>query len=126
MRDFRKFTVTRLSRQLTVAIYNLLPQFPADERYALCQQLRRASVSVGANIAEGAGRRTNRDFAHFLTQAIGSLSEVEYLLLLAVDLGFIEETQAREMDLLQQSLKRKLFRFYESLGIEPDAPSRRA
>ncbi len=126
MRDFRKFTVTRLSRQLTVEIYKLLSQFPVDERFALCQQLRRASVSVGANIAEGAGRNTNRDFAHYLVQSIGSLSEVEYLLLLAGDLGYVQETRLHDLDIQIQTLKQKLFRFRESLGTESAAQKRRA
>ena len=118
MRDFRKFTVTRLARQLTVRVYELLPLFPTDERYALCQQLRRAAVSVGANIAEGAGRHTNRDFAHFLVQAIGSLSELEYLFLIAFDLGFLGEREQREVDEMIQVLKRKLYRFRESLEMK--------
>ena len=119
MRDFKKFTVIKLSRRLAVLVYALLPQFPPEERYALCQQLRRASVSVGANIAEGAGRQSNRDFGHFLVPSIGSLSEVEYLLMIAVDLGYLSEAQRMDVDNVLQALKCKLYRFRESLWIEP-------
>jgi len=115
MRDFRKFDVTRLARDLTVEIYALLTVLPADERFAMGQQLRRAAVSVGANIAEGAGRTTARDFAHFLSQSIGSLCELEYLLLVAFDLGYIDLARQHRLDRGIQFLKRKLFRFKEAV-----------
>ncbi|MBR9974742.1 MAG: four helix bundle protein [Bacteroidetes bacterium] len=118
MRDFRKFVVTDLSRALAVKVYGILESFPRDERYDFCRQLRRAVVSVGANIAEGAGRHTDKDFAHFLSQSIGSACEVEYLLLLATDLGFIEEKQRAQIDDDIQHVKSKLYRFRESLGAE--------
>jgi four helix bundle protein len=115
MRDFRKFDVTRLARSLTVEIYALLSVLPADERFALGQQLRRAAVSVGANIAEGAGRTTAKDFAHFLSQSIGSLCELEYLLLVALDLGYINSASQNRLDRSIQFLKQKLFRFKEAV-----------
>lgn len=115
MRDFKNFEVTKLARKLTVRIYDLLPLLPVDERFALCQQFRRASISVGANIAEGAGRHTDRDFAHFLTLAVGSLSELEYLMLITVDLGYLDSSLQKEIDSQMQLLKKKLYRFRESL-----------
>jgi four helix bundle protein len=74
---------------LVKAVYALAKQFPKAEQYRLVDQLTRAAVSVPSNIAEGFGRATKKDFAHFLSQARGSLFEVETQLLLANDLGFV-------------------------------------
>lgn len=93
MRDFRKLKVWEKSHRLTLVVYKLSGSFPASERYGLTSQLRRASVSVSANIAEGCGRDTKVEFARFLDIAMGSASEVEYLLLLANDLNYIEKDE---------------------------------
>ena len=78
---------------MVLAVYQLLKKFPSEERFALCDQLRRAAISVPSNIAEGFGRATNKDFAHFLSQARGSLFEVETQLLIAKDLGFVGDVE---------------------------------
>ncbi|MBE0644137.1 MAG: four helix bundle protein [Bacteroidetes bacterium] len=115
MRKFNDFEVIALSRKLTVDLYQTVNEFPNIERYSLCQQIRRAAVSVGANIAEGAGRQTAKDFAHFLTQSIGSACELEYLLLIAQDLGYIQSFRRKQLDNQVQIIKHKLFRFRASL-----------
>lgn len=89
MRDFRKLKVWEKAHRLVLAVYELTAVFPDSERYGLSSQLRRASVSIPANIAEGCGRATSTEFARFLDIAMGSASEVEYLLLLANDLGLV-------------------------------------
>jgi four helix bundle protein len=93
MADFKRLTVWKAARVLTLQIYRETAAFPAHEQFGLTNQLRRAAVSVGANLAEGCGRGGNREFARFLTMAIGSASEVEFLLLLAVDLGYLRDTK---------------------------------
>jgi len=80
--------------ELVKLVYGLLRQFPAEERYALTDQLRRAAVSVPSNIAEGNGRASNKDYAHFLSIARGSLYETVTQLELARDLGYISEYDA--------------------------------
>ena len=115
MRKFMNYDVTADARQLAVSVYRLLPLFPNEERYALCQQLRRAVVSIGANIAEGAGRATDKDFAHFLSQSIGSACELEYLFLISLDLGYLDHQSVSEMDVQTQRIKSRLFRFRERL-----------
>jgi len=77
------------THELTLAIYRATAQFPREEQYGLTQQLRRAAVSIGSNIAEGCGGRGNGEFHKFLQIATGSASEVEYQLLLARDLGYM-------------------------------------
>lgn len=71
-------------------VYRVQKKFPAEERFSLCDQLRRAVVSIPSNIAEGRGRDTARDFAHFLTLARGSLNEVTTQLELATRLGYMK------------------------------------
>ncbi|MEK7667045.1 MAG: four helix bundle protein [Gemmatimonadota bacterium] len=76
---------------LTLAVYRATSAFPPAERFGLVAQIRRAAVSIPANIAESCGRRTNRDEAHLLQVAFGSTCELEAELLLAKDLGFLRE-----------------------------------
>ena len=89
MRDFRQIRVWEKAHQLTLEIYKVTAHFPKEELYGLTSQLRRASASIAANIAEGFGRGGNVELARFLQIAIGSAYEVEYHILLAKDLGLI-------------------------------------
>ena len=81
--SFRDLRVWQEAMKLTVEIYRASGSFPKQEQFGLTQQIRRASVSVPSNIAEGKGRRTDKDFAHFLYHARGSLLEVQTQVLLA-------------------------------------------
>jgi four helix bundle protein len=89
MKNFRDLEVWRLSHELVLRIYRLTSAFPHEEQFSLTSQARRAAVSIPANIAEGCGRGSNRDFSRFLQIAAGSASELEYHLLLSRDLGFL-------------------------------------
>ena len=75
---------------MTVNVYRATEAFPSRERFGLTDQIRRASISIPANIAEGCGRRSQRDFARFLQISVGSANELEYHLLLARELGYLE------------------------------------
>jgi four helix bundle protein len=89
MADFKRLQVWKAARTLTLQIYRESAAFPHHEQLGLTNQLRRAAVSIGANIAEGCARGGDREFARFLTMSIGSVAEVEFLLLLAIDLGYL-------------------------------------
>jgi four helix bundle protein len=89
MRDFRQIKVWEKAHRLTLEIYKTTARFPREELYGLTSQLRRASASIPANIAEGFGRGGNVELARFLQIGMGSAYEVEYHALLAKDLGFI-------------------------------------
>jgi len=82
---------------LVIQIYQLSRQFPQEERYNLTSQMRRAAVSVPANIAEGSGRRTLRDYIRFLYQAKGSLTELEYLVHLSHRLAYINASDFQQL-----------------------------
>jgi four helix bundle protein len=90
MRDFRSLQVWEKAHRLTVDIYQATKSFPADERFGLTSQARRSAASIPTNIAEGCGREGEKELARFLTIAAGSASELEYQLLLARDLGFLD------------------------------------
>lgn len=89
MQDYQKLLVWQRAHALVLSVYELTREYPPDERFGLTSQTRRCAVSIASNIAEGSGRSTDRDFAHFLHIAVGSTNELEYQLLLARDLGFI-------------------------------------
>jgi four helix bundle protein len=89
MQSYQQLRVWQRAHALTLAVYRLATSFPADERFGLCSQLRRAAVSLPANIVEGSKRQSAADYARFLNIAEASLAETEYLLLLALDLGYV-------------------------------------
>ena len=89
MEMFKNLIVWQKAMELVRAVYALSKAFPADERYALTDQLRRAVVSIPSNIAEGNGRASNAEYGHFLSIARGSLYETMTQLQIAVDLGYI-------------------------------------
>ena len=91
--SFRDLHVWQQSMALTTRVYELSRSFPEDEKFGLTAQIRRASVSVPSNIAEGSGRRSKGEFLQFLGIATGSLREVETETILATMLGFVEEVQ---------------------------------
>ena len=86
---FKNLIVWQKAMELTKLVYGLVERFPVEERYALADQLRRAVVSIPSNIAEGNGRTGNKDYAHFLAIARGSLYETITHLELAKELGYI-------------------------------------
>lgn len=98
MKDFKELKVWQKAYALSLTIYEKSRDFPREELYGLTGQLRRAAVSVGANIAEGCGRRSDGEFTRFLQISRGSLSEVEHHLLLARDLKFITRETHQELD----------------------------
>ena len=82
--------------ELVVEVYKLTKTFPAEEKYGLVSQMNRAAVSVPSNIAEGAGRGSNKDFSHFISISIGSMCELHTQLVLSERLGFIDNLQYKK------------------------------
>ena len=91
MKRIKNLKVYQKSKQLVIDIYKLLETFPDAERFALCNQIRRAVVSIPSNIAEGMGRVSDKDQAHFLNIAYGSVMETYAQLDIAHDLGYIND-----------------------------------
>jgi len=93
-RSYRDLVVWQKGIELAKLIYPLSARFPADERFGLTSQIRRASVSVPSNIAEGQARRTTGEFVQFISHAEGSVAEVDIQLVIAVELDFVTKKQA--------------------------------
>src|SRR5262249_22576431 len=98
VKNFRDLKVWQRSHSLTLNVYKATANFPSDERFGLTTQLRRASASIPANIAEGCGRSGDAEFGRFLLIAMGSASEVEYHCLLAKDLGMLSSSVHSGLD----------------------------
>jgi four helix bundle protein len=118
MRDFRELKVWEKSHSLTLKIYKATSTFPKDELYGLTRQIRRSCASIPTNIAEGCGRNTDSELARFLTIAMGSASELEYLLLLSRDLNILDVSSFEELtnDIIE--VKRMLTSFILKLKAE--------
>ncbi|OKL41182.1 four helix bundle protein [Pontibacter flavimaris] len=100
MHNFKELRVWKEAIELAKSVYIITANFPADEKYGLKSQVNRAAVSIPSNIAEGAGRGSNKEFAQFLKIALGSAFEVETQMILAEAFGFV--TEADNEKLMQQ------------------------
>ena len=96
--SYRRLRVYNHAKELVVFVYHLLKFFPKEENYALCDQLRRAVISIPSNIAEGMGRTSVKEQIHFIEIAFGSLNEVMCQLEIAYELKFITEEQLSQAD----------------------------
>lgn len=113
--NYKDLDAYKESKALVILVYALIKKFPHEEQYALCDQLRRAVISVPSNIAEGSGRTSAKDQAHFFEMAFGSLMEVNCQIDIAHDLGYIIKEDVERVELhvkaiasLLSGLRRKL------------------
>jgi len=124
---FEKLDVWQEARVLNRALYAIARKFPKDEMFAMTSQLRRAATSVSSNIAEGSGRNSDKDFAHFLEQAYGSLMEAGSLCFLAFDEGYVTKPDLEPVLGTMQTLANRVAALNRSLSVEtsktPFAPS---
>lgn len=116
MRDYRKLEVWTKSHELFLHIRKaVLVKFPPAERFELGSQLSRAALSVPLNIVEGCGRATDKDFARFLDNALGSLNEVDYCCLCAEALGYVSKDNYSELVTMIVSVRTRLINFLRFL-----------
>ena len=115
MRDFRELKVWQKSHLLALHMYKATLDFPREEIYGLTSQIRRCYTSIPANIAEGCGRGSGLDMARFFQIAMGSASELEYHLLLARDLRYIEESAHEVLHADVTEVKKMLTAFIKTL-----------
>lgn len=106
--SFEKLEVWQLSRKLTVEIFRLIKKFPKEEIYGLSSQLKRASLSVSSNIAEGSSRISGKDRAHFSVMAFSSLMEALNQLIIANDLDYLSEEELGTLRVKISELSNKL------------------
>jgi carbamoyl-phosphate synthase large subunit len=126
---FRDLEVWQVSMALAKAVYALTARFPREERYGLSSQLQRAAVSIPSNIAEGHARATTRDYARFVSIALGSVAELETQLLLARAFEMGSDEASAETLQLCDRVGQMLRRLHQSLAVklfpspEPRVPS---
>jgi four helix bundle protein len=120
--DYHELIVWQRAIELTVCIYKLTRSFPKEELYGLISQMRRASVSVASNIAEGRGRITPGEFRQFLGLAQGSMYELQTQLLVARKLGMGSDENLNEAELLSDEVSKMLGSFIQTLRL----PERKA
>ena len=119
MQDTKNLVVAEHAKQLAVDVYTLTAGYPPSERFGLTSQMRRAAVSVGSNIAEGCGRRSNKELLGYLYIANGSASELEFQLELACALGFGDPHIATSVASRTRSVRRMLNRLITFLRTQP-------
>jgi len=115
MHNFKELNIWKRSVDLAVKVYQLVQDFPKEEKFGLTSQITRCAVSIGSNIAEGAGRNTDKDFNNFLGIALGSSFELETQLIIATKIGIIDDEKFKSIssEILQvqkmiNGFKRKL------------------
>ncbi|MFC0185663.1 four helix bundle protein [Pseudarcicella hirudinis] len=118
MRDFRKYTVWEQGHKLVLELYRITKTFPAEEKFGLTSQIRRSGISIPTNIAEGCGKPSEKDFARFLGISFGSCQEIEYLMLLARDLDYLNEANYDSIFLEIVSIKKQLYHLIKKLNAE--------
>lgn len=111
----KKLDVWKKSIVLIQKIYNLTKLFPRVENFGLINQMRRATVSIAANIAEGAGRQTKKEFIQFLHMAQGSLSELDTHLEISEKLGYLEKNNIQDLSLMMNDIDKMLTGLIKSL-----------
>ncbi len=126
MRDFRRLDVWHVAHQFVLDVYRASSSFPQHEAFGLTSQLRRSAASIPANIAEGCGRTGEAELSRFLRIASGSASECEYHLLLAKELGYLNDEDYKGLEKQVCRLKRMIFGLLRSMtdSRQPTAEGR--
>ena len=117
MHNYNNLQIWQQAMDLVEEIYKLTASFPIEEKFGLVSQMTRAAVSIPSNIAEGAGRNSDKDFAHFISIAIGSLYELNTQIVLSERLGYINQLQSQELQKKLDNLQRKSVSFKSKLNI---------
>lgn len=114
---FEKLEVWQEARATNRVIYRLARKFPRNEMFAMTSQIRRAAISISSNIAEGSGRNSDKDFAHFLEQAYGSLMETASIFYLALDENYVAEIELEPLFDRLETLAKRIASLNRSLDV---------
>lgn len=117
MHRFKELEIWKRSRLFCSEIYKLTSNFPESEKFGLTNQLRRATVSIASNIAEGSSRNSNKDFSRFLEITLGSCYEIETQLLIAFDLKFITEIELHAISKELEEIIKMISKFKSTLKV---------
>jgi len=115
MKSHKDLDVWKKSIDLSVEVYRLSESFPKEEMYGITSQMRRASVSIASNIAEGAARRTDKDFIHFLHMALGSASELDTQIEIMIKVGYADSIAMKELQKSNGVISKMLYGLIRSI-----------
>ena len=116
MHNFREMIIWQKAREFVKEIYQTAAKFPSEEKFALASQMPRAAVSIPSNIAEGAGRNSNKDFNRFLNIANGSAFELITQIYLAYDLNYIDKSKLENLTVKIIEIKKMIYGFKKGLN----------
>lgn len=117
MHNFKELKVWQNARTLVKEIYVNTNNFPTEERYGLISQMRRSAVSIPSNIAEGSGRRTDKDFVYFLNVSLGSAYELQTLLFLSQDLELLNTERAESLNSSLEEIQKMIYGLIKTIKI---------
>lgn len=115
MDNYKNLKIWNKSIDLAIEVYHLTAEFPAEEMYGITSQIRRSSVSISSNIAEGAGRFTNKDFNRFINIAYGSSCELESQLIISLRLGYISDNEFQTVNKTINQIQKMMYSFSKHL-----------
>ena len=116
--NFKELNCWKEAKDFSVIVYKITSKIPSSEIYGITSQIKRAAVSIPSNIAEGAGRNTNKDFSRFIAIALGSTFELETLFIIASELNFIDTKDIEELNLRLNKIQKMLVNFQKHLNNE--------
>jgi four helix bundle protein len=118
MKDYKKLNVFQKTRHFNTDLYSVTKIFPDSEKFGITSQIRRASISIATNIAEGCGRDSSKEFARFLNIAYASACEVECLLILSNDLKILADNESQRLSGNVEEIKKMIFGFIQKLKTD--------
>jgi four helix bundle protein len=118
MQDFKKLLVWQKAFKLITTTYQIVSTFPVEEKYVLTSQIKRATLSISNNIAEGCGRFTKNDFVHFLQMALGSTNEVENCILVCKELQYLNDSSFETLNTQNVEIRKMLIALIEKIRRE--------
>ena len=120
MHNYKNLHIWQEGITLARRIYEVTSHFPANEKFGIVSQMTRAAVSIPSNIAEGAGRNSNKDFVHFLSIAIGSIFELHTQITICEQIGYVTAEEAKELDEQTFTLQQQIYSYRQRIeGIAP-------
>jgi four helix bundle protein len=114
--NFKELKVWQKSRSLTKSIYEETKKFPSEEMFGIISQMRRSSISIVSNIAEGCGRNTSKQLKHYLEIAYGSATELEAQLIISLDLGYIQDATFNDLESSISEIQKMISAFYKNIN----------
>lgn len=117
MHNYKELTVWQRSVEIATSVYKVTQNYPKHELYGLTSQIRRCTISISSNIAEGAGRSSDKDFSRFLNISYGSSFELETQLIISKELNYLDDSSFKELNSDLSEIQKMLYSFIKRLSL---------